>query len=122
MKDNRLSILDLLKELERLRDDYATTYKSLSSVMQLESASEDEVASRMEGSVFWEDPPPDWTRRDLLMFCRGYLIRERSLAGNVASTMQSVIASTKPVCITRSNRKEDGTWDGHFTEVESDSE
>lgn len=53
--------------------------------------SDKEVKRRMRGHAMWDDPPEGWTERDLLLWSRGYLSRERSLCGNVGSQLRAEI-------------------------------
>ena len=51
-----------------------------------------QVKKLMAGSAWWDDPPPDWTKRDLIMFSRGYLWREESLCRGIAGHLRAEAA------------------------------
>lgn len=60
---------------------------------QVYKMSDREVEAAMQGHANWDDRPKGWTKRDLLMWSRGYLQRERSLCGNVESQLRAEIAA-----------------------------
>lgn len=72
---------------DHLEED-AAQYRSIATDMP-RTPTDAQVELLMAGSAWWDDPPPDWTKRDLIMFSRGYLCREESLCRNIAGHLRA---------------------------------
>jgi len=76
------------ERLEELRQEWAPG----AATPLVHTLSDAEVLESTEGMAIRDDPPPAWSHRDILMYLRGYMTRERSAYSNCAGSLRAFIA------------------------------
>lgn len=83
------SLEDIIELMQRTAETWLREWPDAGEL------SDDKILELMDGHAILDDPPKDYTRRDLAMWCRGYLHASHIRVWNCANTLEEIMKQTK---------------------------